>query len=46
MKKDIYYDRNLKLWVLIIRDENGNAVKDADGFEATYYATKSQAVAA
>ena len=45
MNKDVYYDRSLKLWVLILRDENGNPIKGEDGYEATYYATKSQAVA-
>lgn len=43
MIKDIYYDRSLKLWVLILRDENGNAIKGADGYEATYHISKSQA---
>ena len=46
LTKEIYYDRSLKLWVVINRDEAGNAVKNAEGFEATYYATKSEAVAA
>jgi hypothetical protein len=44
MTKDIYYDRSLKLWVLIIRDEQGNAIKGDDGYEATYYRTKAQAI--
>jgi hypothetical protein len=46
MNKDIYYDRSLKLWVLILRDNQGNPIKKDDGYEATYFATKAQAVAA
>ena len=46
MLKDIYYDRSLKLWVLIMRDENGNPIKGDDGYEATYYSSKKEAVAA
>ena len=46
MTKDIYYDRSLKLWVLIRRDEDGNPIKGEDGYEATYFVSKSQAVAA
>ena len=43
--KDIYYDRSLKLWVRILRDQFGEAILDAEGFEATYFSTKSEAVA-
>ena len=46
MTQDIYYDRSLRLWVLIMRDEQGNAIKGEDGYEATYYQTKAQALKA
>jgi hypothetical protein len=46
MTKDIYYDRSIRLWVLINLDEQGNPIRNKDGYEATYYHTKSQALKA
>lgn len=41
MYPDIWYDRSLRLWVLLWKDPEGNQVGDAD-----YYTTKPAAIAA
>jgi len=44
MSADIYYDRNIRSWVVIFRDQNGcNIVNPNTGEEASYFYTKAEA---
>jgi hypothetical protein len=43
-ESDVYYDRSLRLWVVIFRDEDGNGIADPiTGEEAHYFGSRSQA---
>jgi hypothetical protein len=46
MNADIYYDRNIRSWVVIFRDQNGNGiVNPRTGEEASYFYSKAEAKA-
>lgn len=46
MNSTIHYDRTCRLWVVILRDENGYGIPDPiTGEEANYFPTKQAATA-
>lgn len=45
MTPDVYYDRHLRLWVVIFRDAEGFGIPDpVTGEEASYFGSKADAL--